>query len=337
MPDFAAPSLGLAAMCETMGAVILGGVLGLMSYGVTIHQVYRYFAMYPADRASLKFFVVILLVLETWHIVVWLAAGYHYNIEGHYTNEISLGGHWYISSAQSVSQTTHNERSAELQVDKVSNSSHRATQCFYAYRVYSIGPRYKWLVMPAVLCLVIYQGFAFAAGIKAFQATDTVADFESLSHTSGLSRSRAGLKCRTDTILDTLIKYTINTGLLTSISGLSAFIFAMILPGNLIYAGITIVGTKLYANSALALLNSRRFINRQLTDDFVSFNISELTRLESLASPLRRVTIASTIAWNAPRASLGTTISIGHTSTGYDGTSTPRTKREDSAGHETEG
>ena len=75
MPDFAAPSLGLAAMCETMGAVILGGVLGLMyeyasfyyfshadvtpsrSYGVTIHQVYRYFAMYPADRASLKFFV----------------------------------------------------------------------------------------------------------------------------------------------------------------------------------------------------------------------------------------------------------------------------------------
>ncbi|KAI0656150.1 hypothetical protein C8Q70DRAFT_1057010 [Cubamyces menziesii] len=251
-----------------MGAVILGGVLGLMSYGVTIHQVYRYFAMYPADRASLKFFVVILLVLETWHIVVWLAAGYHYNIEGHYTNEISLGGHWYISSAQSVSQTTHNERSAELQVDKAILATAvpiGATQCFYAYRVYSIGPRYKWLVMPAVLCLVIYQGFAFAAGIKAFQATDTVADFESLSWivaiACGLSsvtdvilaatmvfvlhRCRVqGLKCRTDTILDTLIKYTINTGLLTSISGLSAFIFAMILPGNLIYAGITIVGTK---------------------------------------------------------------------------------------------
>ncbi|KAI0326514.1 hypothetical protein GY45DRAFT_1373917 [Cubamyces sp. BRFM 1775] len=299
--------------------------------------------MYPADRASIKIFVAVLLVLETWHIVVWLAAGYHYNIEGHYTNEITLGAHWSIRLAIIATSVPVG-----------------ATQCFYAYRVYLIGPRYKWLVTPAVLCLVVYQGFAFAAGIIAFEVTDTVADFEGLSWivavACGLSsitdvtlaatlvfvlhRCRVqGLKRRTGTILDTLMKYTINTGLLTSIGGLSAFIFALILPGNLIYAGITIVGTKLYANSALALLNSRRFINQQLTDDFVSFDNSELTRLESLASPLRRVTIASTIAWNAPRASLGTTISIDHSLTGsygYEGTSVDPEKSEGSKSYERE-
>ena len=69
--------------------------------------------------------------------------------------------------------------------------------------------------------------------------------------------------------------------------------------------------------SASHRLNSRRFINRQLTDDFVSFNISELTRLESLASPLRRVTIASTIAWNAPRVSTENCSTRGELRVGY--------------------
>ncbi|KAH9884532.1 hypothetical protein C8Q73DRAFT_360994 [Cubamyces lactineus] len=258
MPDLTASTPGFAAMFDTVGVVVLGGVLGVMLYGVTLHQVYRYLTMYPADRTSLKVFVIILLILETWHIVVWLAAGYHYNIEGHFTNEASLGGHWSLRLA--ILATT-----VPIGV----------TQCFYAWRVYLIGPHYKWLVTPALSCLVIYQGFAFAAGIKAFQVTNTVADFERLSWlvaiACGLSsitdvtlaatlvfvlhRCRVqGLRSsRTDTILDTLIKYTINTGLLTSIGGLLAFIFAIVLPGNLIYAGITIVGTKLYANSALAL------------------------------------------------------------------------------------
>ncbi|KAH9884531.1 hypothetical protein C8Q73DRAFT_818634 [Cubamyces lactineus] len=135
-------------------------------------------------------------------------------------------------------------------------------------------------------------GFALAAGIEAFRETSTVADFQRLNWLVAASyglasvtdltlagtlvfvlhKSRTGSK-RTDTILDTLIKYTINTGVLTS---LFAFIFAIILPGNLIYAGISIVGTKLYANSVLAVasvdhrLNSRRDLGNRFDDDFAS-------------------------------------------------------------------
>ncbi|CDO71979.1 hypothetical protein BN946_scf184943.g13 [Trametes cinnabarina] len=67
-----------------------------------------------------------------------------------------------------------------------------------------------------------------------------------------LQKSRTGSK-RTNNILDTLIIYTINTGLLTSIVSVFAFVFALVIPGNLIYAAVSIVGAKLYANSVLAL------------------------------------------------------------------------------------
>ncbi|KAI8970729.1 hypothetical protein BD414DRAFT_540745 [Trametes punicea] len=98
---------------------------------------------------------------------------------------------------------------------------------------------------------------------------------------------------RTDTVLDTLILYTINTGLLTSVCSVLAFIFVIILPGNLIYAGISVAGTKLYAISVLAVLNSRRYISDRFMDDVLSFSLPDL------AAPPHTGTDRS-IVWDAP-------------------------------------
>ncbi|KAM5544788.1 hypothetical protein V8D89_001686 [Ganoderma adspersum] len=62
---------------------------------------------------------------------------------------------------------------------------------------------------------------------------------------------------RMDVLLNTLILYTINTGLLTGTLDLLSFLFGLLRPNNLIYAGFGIVTTKLYANSLLAALNTR--------------------------------------------------------------------------------
>ncbi|KAI9060732.1 hypothetical protein FKP32DRAFT_1007753 [Trametes sanguinea] len=56
---------------------------------------------------------------------------------------------------------------------------------------------------------------------------------------------------------------------------------ALVIPGNLIYAAVTIVGAKLYANSVLALLNSRCSIDNRYIDDFMTFNTSALNQPES--------------------------------------------------------
>ncbi|KAI0628329.1 hypothetical protein C8Q77DRAFT_473334 [Trametes polyzona] len=294
-----------------------------MLYGLTVHQVYIYVGLYRKDRPLLKGYVAVVFILESLHTVLWVSTAYRYALAHPFSSESLAPGTW----------------SARLLVLSTS-SAIGATQCFYAYRVY-MNPRHKWLVIPALVVLVVGQGFAFTAGIKAFKETESILDFERISWLISvayglavvidvllagslvfvLRRSRTGSR-RGDTMLDTLIIYTINTGALsfartarktcsthaglvnphdrkgalTSICSILSFVFALILPGNLIYAGISIVGTKLYANSALAMLNSRRAIKDQFLDDFSIAQIPYSTDRDA------RHPRASTVVWGAPRA-----------------------------------
>ncbi|KAI0643495.1 hypothetical protein C8Q79DRAFT_887640, partial [Trametes meyenii] len=46
--------LGLSSLTNTIGAVYIGVVIGTVLYGLTVHQVYRYFRMYPEDKLYIK-------------------------------------------------------------------------------------------------------------------------------------------------------------------------------------------------------------------------------------------------------------------------------------------
>ncbi|KAI0773045.1 hypothetical protein BD413DRAFT_311019 [Trametes elegans] len=272
---------------STIGAVAAGVVVGVMLYGLTVHQAYRYFKLYPDDRFYLKTIVSTVLMLETFHTALWLVVGYHYLLAEAFDPDDFPRGVWSVRLTILTTALTI-----------------CITQCFFAYRVFClrVQPRVpsqytsRWLLIPALLFLTVSKGFAFAAGIKVFNTTPRITDFQHITWLIAtayglacvtdvtlasilvlvLRRSRTGSK-RTDSVLDILIKYTINTGVLTSFCSVLAFLFAVIFPGNLIYAGISIVGTKLYANSLLAVLNSRRFINNRFLDDFTSVELPELS------------------------------------------------------------
>ncbi|KAI0788188.1 hypothetical protein C8Q74DRAFT_663961 [Fomes fomentarius] len=83
-----------------------------------------------------------------------------------------------------------------------------------------------------------------------------------------LRRSRTGMKS-TDSMLEVMILYSINTGLLTGILNLLSLFFAFICPGDLIYIGIGIPCVKLYANTLLAALNSRKSLKDKCAGLFV--------------------------------------------------------------------
>ncbi|KAI9064971.1 hypothetical protein FKP32DRAFT_1602666 [Trametes sanguinea] len=95
---------------------------------------------------------------------------------------------------------------------------------------------------------LISAGFAMAV-----VADGTVA----ICLTNALRRSRAN-HMRTESWLDVLLVYTVNTGMLTSFLSIFSLIFATVYKSNLIYVGFNTVATRLYANSLLAVLNSRR-------------------------------------------------------------------------------
>ncbi|KAI0628330.1 hypothetical protein C8Q77DRAFT_1162324 [Trametes polyzona] len=289
-------SLGIPSIPSTIGAVYIGMVVGVMLYGLTVYQAYKYYTLYPKDRLGLKLYITVILLLESFHTVLWTIVCYHYLVTEIFDILTILNAHWSVRLTVLVTGFTV-----------------FISQTFYAHRVYYIGPHYRWLVIPAVVSMVTGITFAIIAGIKAFTSMRLITDFKSISWLVSvaygfsvasdailagalvfvLQRSRTGSK-RTDTVLDALIKYTINTGLLTSVFSLLVFIFAIILPGNLVYAAISIVTAKLYANSVFAVVNSRKSIgDKFLVDDFTTMQ------------PRVEVDIEQSLVWNVQQRTTG--------------------------------
>ncbi|KAH9850850.1 hypothetical protein C2E23DRAFT_262409 [Lenzites betulinus] len=238
MQPYVYPDLGSPPYISTIGTVVLGGVMGLMLYGLTLHQTYRYYRLGPPDSISMKVFVrptpchigghvlpesncddkvFAIFCLETFHVALWLMTGYHYLVVDPFITGSLAHGHWFVRLIVPVTALTV-----------------ALTQCFYLRRIYLIGSMYRRLAAPAGLGLAISQGFAIAAGIYAFKLTPAIVDFQHISWLFSvaygfvgitdillaatlvyvLRRSRTGTR-RADSMLDTLIIYTINTGVLT--------------------------------------------------------------------------------------------------------------------------
>jgi len=75
-----------------------------------------------------------------------------------------------------------------------------------------------------------------------------------------LATSRTGFSS-TDSLLTKLMVYTINTGCLTSICSMTAFITCVVMPNNFVYISIEFIVAKLYVNSFLALLNAPYYMH----------------------------------------------------------------------------
>ncbi|EIW52147.1 uncharacterized protein TRAVEDRAFT_53575 [Trametes versicolor FP-101664 SS1] len=285
--------LRIPSLDSTIGAVLLGAIFGSMLYGLTVHQTYRYFKLYPKDRLFLKSLVLTILIFETLHTAVWIIVIYRYAITDAFNLVNILRSHWSIPLTFLIT-----------------GLAVFACQTFYVYRVFRLDPRHRWLVIgPAVIAMFGGLGFALAAGIEVFLAAPFIVDLQKFSWlvssaygfdvvtdvilTStlvvALHKMRTGFE-QTDSVVDTLIMYAINTGLLTSIISIIAFIFAIVIPGNLIYAAVSIVGSKLYANSVLAALNSRQSVgNRLQEDNTIVFNREAFSTSVLSTRPLHRM------------------------------------------------
>ncbi|TBU32702.1 hypothetical protein BD311DRAFT_750574 [Dichomitus squalens] len=259
------PSLG-----STFGAVLLGVFFSLILYGGILHQAYRYYRTYTTERLGLKTLVSATVLLETGHTAISMYICYRALVTD-YGNPASL------------SNVT---RSVDI-LPALSGLIVALTQSFFLRRAYLFGKQYRpW----ALLVL-----FPLVAGFGEFSSASTVDGFIGASEPGGtlglphpwiitcasalgvstdwsltiililaLRRSRSGIK-RTDSMLDTLILYTVTTGLLTSACMLLVFVFSVATPHNLIYIAFSFLLTKLYTNSFLAALNTRQTLRSDST------------------------------------------------------------------------
>ncbi|KAI0353698.1 hypothetical protein OH77DRAFT_1426940 [Trametes cingulata] len=212
----------------------------------------------------LKVLVVIVLILETFHTILCMHMSYYYLATNYFNPFALLAGSWSIDLLPISAGVTI-----------------IACQTFFVRRVYLVGHRYRILVGLVVALLFSELAFAAAATAEAF-IQPTFAKYEHVTWLISvgfgmavvadgilttaliiaLRKSRTGVR-RTDSVIDVLVLYAITTGLLTSVFNTLAFLFASIESSNLIYVGINIVASKLYATSLFAALNSRQALAQQ--------------------------------------------------------------------------
>ncbi|KAJ3005069.1 hypothetical protein NUW54_g4508 [Trametes sanguinea] len=87
----------LSALTESLGAILLGTIFGSMLYGLMLHQTYRYWRLYPNDKFILKGLVASIVVMETFHMVLWIIVCYEFLIVD-YLNPLKIVSHqpWFL-------------------------------------------------------------------------------------------------------------------------------------------------------------------------------------------------------------------------------------------------
>ncbi|KAH9173913.1 hypothetical protein EDB89DRAFT_642382 [Lactarius sanguifluus] len=189
---------------------------------------------------------------------------------------------------------------------------------FYARRVYIVS---QSIICPILILVLVAFSFSFGmlsvakgSAIKRFSRFSTVlwvpciglgavAVTELLIAASmcwSLYRKRTGF-VRTDSIVMTLMAYTINTGLLTSFFGTAAIISLAVSPSSMIWLAFCWVMNGCSINSMLALLNSRDYIRGRSSAD-KTFSLSSIRheqRSEAYGSKPRQTGVSVTVHHSA--------------------------------------
>ncbi|KAI0684119.1 hypothetical protein C8T65DRAFT_748981 [Cerioporus squamosus] len=300
-------------MDKTYGALLLGTFIGLILYGLGLHQLYRYFRLYSKDLVFVRSLVILTMIFETVHTFLTLHACYFYLVDNYLCQDV-----YCIVSGPSTGIDVPHHQLLALSTGMIM----LIAQMFFARRLYKVGPGYRIAVFLATAFLVGESAFAIAATVEMYSTHSLHAFWKRTWLVSGcygmatvadtiltialivvLQRSRTGMK-GTDDLIDVLIVYTFNTGLKKSknsrvLPQTSSEASAM--PKNFIYLCFNIITSKttrsVYANTLLAAVNSRAFSSQGGSEVF------ELDRIPRPHGILRPATRSTTSAhWDTRQA-----------------------------------
>jgi len=250
---------------KTYGANFIGLLVSVALFGMTIIQGWIFFINSRKDPMSLKLFVAVLLALDVLHTVLCTYVVY-----------------WYlVSNFGNVNNLGIDMWAANIQVGLNALTVY-LVQLFYARRVYFISRNIIIPVLVAVLgglCFVLASLFTAKAFIlERYSRFDSLiwVCIVAISAAASADILIAGSMCwylyhqrtaygKTNSIITTLMAYSINSGLLTSIlatTGLVAFVIES--DTSLIWEAILWTVCKCYVNSLLAMLNSRGYLRERV-------------------------------------------------------------------------
>ncbi|KAF8630595.1 hypothetical protein AX15_002841 [Amanita polypyramis BW_CC] len=251
-------------VANTLGAVLIGSFAAAGLSGIVTAQTFLYFKLYPSDRTSLKCLALSIWVLDMAHTALLGRTVWHGLIAHFGAAEKANTLPWTL--AFSVADT------AILTI---------VVQCFFVYRIHILTEQNYFISVPLALLAVSRLAFACVATVQmitlqllpkfvkkytwTFTMDLVISAFMDILITISLCyllRKQKKYMSRMDHILNSLILYTFETGALTCIATIVVLIFWLTMPTNFIFMSLYFVIIKLYANSLLATLNSRKVLQK---------------------------------------------------------------------------
>ncbi|THU82750.1 hypothetical protein K435DRAFT_784503 [Dendrothele bispora CBS 962.96] len=245
---------------KTFGALLIGALFASVLSGAVGVQGIIYRKLYPADPRNLKLLVFLIWFLDTFHTVLIWGSLWHFFID-------------FYGSPEKIDQIPWTLALSIILTAILTFSVH----CFFAHRIYKLSKKNVFLTIPilflAVLRLVSAAGttaemlilesftdfrtrvrWLFTLGLALSSVVDVLIT-GSLFHLLRSSRTEGG---QLNSVIDSLILYTFETGSITSAATIISMICWIAAPTNLVFMGLHFVISKLYANSLLVTLNTRK-------------------------------------------------------------------------------
>ncbi|KAJ7050330.1 hypothetical protein C8F01DRAFT_1264213 [Mycena amicta] len=249
---------------KTIGALLVGTLCSYILLGVTITQSYLYFTRFADDPMGLKILVGFVCLIELTHTgcighVIYYCAVLNYG------NPASLLGKMPASLGLSI---------------VLAGIITALVQGFFAFRIWTLAPNKLVRIVPIGLWIsaFIYLIAAAAASALQISAASVPAFIDrfgwlllvpwiinlindntiTISLVLLLLSTRSKGFNKTTALVDKLIKWTIETGMITSMFSIITLAFYQVDKPTFIWVGIQFVKARLFAISLLASLNSRQ-------------------------------------------------------------------------------
>ncbi|KAK0459240.1 uncharacterized protein EV420DRAFT_310485 [Desarmillaria tabescens] len=290
-------SVHLPNMNIILGVPYIGNLFEAALYGITLMQTFLYFRNQRSDPWYFKALVISVLVLDTTNLIMSANALYYYMISN-YMNPASLQipvwnlfGLIYVTTIIGL-----------------------LVRSFFAMRIYILSKRNK--ILTGFFIALIFE--VFAGGMinatlglvngKSFHVfiekdlwimylalvSITTADVSIAIALCWLLRAnRTGFK-KTDSMVKTLMIYSINAGALSAVTATTTLITFALFPTSLIYLGVFLSLGKLYTNSLLASLNVRDSVRAKGSSDVSNtFGSMATSTTRSYPIPLEQMQFSS--------------------------------------------
>ncbi|TFK84127.1 hypothetical protein K466DRAFT_602278 [Polyporus arcularius HHB13444] len=249
----------------SLGALILGGMVCTGLTGVVAMQTTLYFRLFSKDQFTTKLKVASVAILDLLHTAMVATANYMYFVNNFGDGKVTDNAFWAVGISIALT--------AVLTV---------IVHFFFVFRLFKLSKGNYWITVPIAVLAVARVAAAFVTTVElirlgsfyefgvhfrwVFTLGLVLSCVVDVLITAGLCfflrRNRTG-SGRFDHILDSVTLYTVENGLLTSVTTIVSLIFWLAKPHVLVYLGLHFAISKLYANSFLASMNARKILRAQ--------------------------------------------------------------------------